>query len=373
MDTVDLLKKLVSIPSVFPEEKEISRFIFSYLQNLGFEVKKIKTDEKRFNLVATFGKSKKYLGFYGHMDTVSRDEISKTDPFTMTIKGDKVCGLGVEDMKGAIAAILKTAEFAVEEKLSIKIILGVDEENISKGAHDLVNSGLLNELAFLIVGESGQVEDLNQPFSICYGRKGRILYQVEVFGKKAHAAESMRGINAIEQANSLITAILKMKFSKHSRLGMTELVITAIHADTSSFSIPDKCKFYFSLLTTPSIKSVDVEKNILNLANKQGIRIKISRVKRDTPYGDSYEIDRNNKFLKILEKEIFEPYQVKPIYTTSVADENVFANRLGIPVISLGPIGEGGHTKDEWVSLKSVGIVEEVYKKIIKLYNSATW
>lgn len=372
MNTVDILKKLISIPSVFPNEQGISEFIFSHLKDQGFEVRKVKTDNDRYNLVAIFGQKDKYLGFYGHMDTVSCDEISDHDPYTLSIKGDRAWGLGVEDMKGAVSAILQVAEFVKQEKLPVKIILGVDEEGISKGAHDLVDSGLLNDIAFLIVGESGQVKNLNQAFSICYGRKGRILYQVEVFGKKAHAAESTRGINAIEQANSLITAILKMRFPKHLRLGATELIMTGIYADTSSFSIPDRCTFYFSLLTTPNVKSSKVEDNIQSLARRSNINIKISPVKRETPYGESYEVDRNNKFLKILEKEIFEPYQVKPIYTTSVADENVFANRLGIPVISIGPIGEGGHTQDEWVSLKSLAIVEEVYKKIIKLYNFTT-
>lgn len=368
MQLIELLKKLVSIPSVFPEEKEISSFISSCLQNLGFEVKKVETDKKRFNLVATYGHAKKYIGFYGHMDTVSRDEISESNPFVLEVEDDRAYGLGTEDMKGAISVILKTAEFAVEENLPIKVIMGVDEENISKGAHDLVNSGLLNNLSFLIVGESGQIENLNEPFSVCLGRKGRILYQVEVIGKKEHAAESGKGINAIEQTNHLISEILKIKFPKHVNLGEARLIITSIHADTTSFSIPDKCIFTFSLLTTPKIKGEEIEKNIIQLARKMKIHIKIGRINRETPYGESYEVDKENSFLKILENNIFKPYKIKPIYASSVADENVFANRLGISVISIGPIGGAEHTKDEWVSLKSLRTVEGVYKKIITLY-----
>ncbi|MDP3758803.1 MAG: M20/M25/M40 family metallo-hydrolase [Candidatus Daviesbacteria bacterium] len=369
MRTIELLKKLVSIPSVFPKEEEIGRFIFFYLQNLGFEVKKVETKKKRFNLIAAYGHTSKYIGFYGHMDTVSRDEISENNPFVLKIKDDKAWGLGVEDMKGGVAAILKVAEFAIEEKLPVKIIMGVDEENISKGAHDLVNSGLLDDLSFLIVGESGQIENLNQPFNVCYGRKGRILYQVEVFGKKSHAAERHKGVNAIEQTNNLISEILKIEFPKHVYLGRAQIIITSIHADTTSFSIPDKCVFTFSLLTTPKAKGKEIEKHIIELAGKMKINMKIGRMKRETPYGESYEIDKDNRFLKELEKNILKPYKIKPIYASSVADENVFTNRLGIPVISIGPIGGGEHTKDEWVSLKSLRTVEEVYRKIIKLYS----
>jgi hypothetical protein len=42
------------------------------------------------------------------------------------------------------------------------------------------------------------------------------------------------------------------------------------------------------------------------------------------------------------------------IPTQSVADENVFANRLHIPVVTIGPIGGGDHTAEEWVSLNSL-------------------
>src|SRR5260221_8795930 len=135
MTTQQLLEKLVSIPSVFPNEEKISVFIVDYLQHLGFTVKKVPTEKTRNNIVATFGKSKKYLGFYGHMDTVPRE--SYKDAYRVIKKGKRVMGLGTEDMKGGIAAILKTAEFAVKNKLPVKIIIGVDEENISQGAHDL--------------------------------------------------------------------------------------------------------------------------------------------------------------------------------------------------------------------------------------------
>lgn len=371
MQLIELLRKLISIPSVFPQEEGISRFIFLYLQDLGFKIQRVETEKKRFNLVATYGQANKYIGFYGHMDTVLRDEISGDNPFVLKVKGDKAWGLGVEDMKGGIAAILKAAEFAVAEKLPIKVIMGVDEENISEGAHDLVKSTLLKDIAFLIVGESGQINNLDQPFSVCFGRKGRILYQVEVFGKKSHAAESSKGVNAIEQANKLIAMILKIKFAKHVHFGKAQIIITSIQADTTSFSIPDKCVFTFSLLSTPKARGEEVEEEIMQLAEKMKIDIKIGRIKRKTPYGESYEINRGNRYLKVIEKNIFRSYQIEPIYASSVADENVFANKLGIPVISIGPVGGGEHTKDEWMSLKSLGIVEKVYKEIIRLYNTS--
>lgn len=46
--------------------------------------------------------------------------------------------------------------------------------------------------------------------------------------------------------------------------------------------------------------------------------------------------------------------------------------RLNIPVICLGPMGGGKHTKEEWLDLDSLNSVEETYKSITRLYHHST-
>jgi succinyl-diaminopimelate desuccinylase len=369
MELIPLLKELVAIPSVFPNEQEISNFLANYLEEIGFKVQKVPTQKTRNSIIATYGNAEKYLAFFGHMDTVPPEKEIK-NPYKAVIKENRATGLGTEDMKGGIAAILKTGEFAVEQKLPLKLVFAVDEEDISRGANDLCASGLLKDINFFIAAESGQIQNMHQPYNVCYGRKGRILFELEVIGKQAHAADSKKGKNAIDAAIDILSEIKKMKLPLHKLLGASEIVIQSIQAESDSFSIPDKCMIKFSLLTTPQIKSLEVAEKIKNIAKKLNIKINIQLAKRETPFGESFEVDTKNKFLKLLEKEIFTPDKVVPIYTPSVADENVFANRLKIPVISLGPIGAGGHSKDEWLDLKSLKIVEATYKRIVELYSS---
>lgn len=370
MQTIDLLKKLVSIPSTFPDEKAISDFIFAYLVEKGFKVKRVTTGKNRHNLIATFGKAEKYLSFYGHMDTVPNNFSERKEPYTMEVKSGVATGLGVEDMKGGVAAIIKMGEYAVENKLPVKLVFGVDEEDISQGAHDLVNSQELKDIAFMVVGESGQIPPKAKNFTVCYGRKGRILFVADIKGKKTHAAESEKGINAADKAAIFINLLSKIKFAKHPRLGTTKIVIHSVVAETDSFSIPDTCRIQFSLLTTPGVNSAEFAKEVKQLAKEHAINLSLSTFQRATPYGESYEIDRKNKFLKIIEERIIKEYAVTPMYTDSVADENIFANRLNIPVMSLGPIGGGGHTSNEWLDLSSFHTVEKVYKDILSLYHS---
>jgi acetylornithine deacetylase/succinyl-diaminopimelate desuccinylase-like protein len=371
MELIKLLKELVAIPSVFPNEQKISNFLAKYLEEIGFTVEKVPTQKTRNNIIATYGKAKKYLAFFGHMDTVPPEKEIK-NPYKAVIEGNRAAGLGTEDMKGGIAAILKTGEYAVEKKLPLKIVFSVDEEDISRGANDLCTSGLLKNIDFLIAAESGQIQNIHQPYNVCYGRKGRILFELEVIGKKAHAAESKKGKNAIDAAVHLLSEIKNMELPLHRLLGVSEIIIQSIQSESDSFVIPDKCMIKLSLLTTPQIKSSEVAEKIKNLAKKLNIKIDIRLAKRETPFCESFEVDTKNKFLKLLEKKIFIPDKVEPIYTPSVADENIFANRLKIPVISLGPIGGGGHSRDEWLDIKSLRIVEARYKEIVKLYHSTS-
>ncbi len=191
------------------------------------------------------------------MDTVPPDKEYSSDPFTLTIKDNKAYGLGVGDMKGGLTAILKMAEYASKNNLPVKVVFGVDEEGISQGAHNLAETRLLDNIDFLIVGESGQIKNLDQPFSVVFGRKGRILFDLEVFGKKAHAAESDQDLNAIEQAATLIKSLKKIKFPKDKDLGRSNIIFQEINSQTDSFSVPDYCLIRCSLLSNTQTKSTD--------------------------------------------------------------------------------------------------------------------
>ncbi|MEZ4753598.1 MAG: M20/M25/M40 family metallo-hydrolase [Bdellovibrionota bacterium] len=242
----ELFKKLISINSVVPNEQEVGGFVFDYLKNIGFDIQEVVTGKDRRNFVATHGASEKYVAFYGHLDTVPPDPRFEVDPFTVRIEGDIAKGLGTSDMKGGLSCILKVGEWAVEQNLPVKIIIGVDEENISEGAHDLVNSGLLNDLAFLMAAESGQYSETPQPVNLIYGRKGRIVFDIKVYGKSAHAADKAKGINAIEEAAKLITAMKEISFAPHKNLGSTDIIVESIQAKAGGLSLPAECIFMYS-------------------------------------------------------------------------------------------------------------------------------
>src|SRR3989338_860680 len=215
METKELLRKIVEINSIFPNEKALAEFVESYLLNLGFSVHRQQVSENRFNILAEKGDGDKALLFYGHLDTVPVYGDWKTDPLVLSEDGDTLNGLGVVDMKGGVVAILKAIENKNISGFKLKVAFGVDEENISEGGHVLVNSRWCDDVVAAIVPETGtSTEPSIGPRAILLGRRGRAAYIIKVPGFSVHGASGL-GFNAIEEAAKIILNIKRFHLAKH--------------------------------------------------------------------------------------------------------------------------------------------------------------
>ena len=141
MNTLQLTKKLISIPSYVGEknnEKKIGDFIYKYLKQVPFliKVEKQKVEGARFNVIATDGSKPKLL-LIAHMDTVEPRGWQKHNPFRGTIKGNRLYGLGSMDMKGGMAAILSALKSFKKTK-DLMLLFYCDEEYDFKGMKELV-------------------------------------------------------------------------------------------------------------------------------------------------------------------------------------------------------------------------------------------
>lgn len=104
MKVKDILKDLIKFNTVNDSENtEIINYIENSLKTIGF-----KTEYKSKCLIMSI-KNKQNLGFLGHTDTVMAGNDWKTNPFEMKEDKGKLYGLGVCDMKGGIAGILRSS------------------------------------------------------------------------------------------------------------------------------------------------------------------------------------------------------------------------------------------------------------------------
>src|SRR5688572_17189561 len=119
-EPVDLVKKLVDIPSREGEELECARFLYAYMQEAGIETHLQEVEEGRANVISIVrGEGDgPTLMFNGHLDTSYTGDFWEDypglgipgpnhRPHAYEI-GDGIYGLGAQNMKGGIAASFVT-------------------------------------------------------------------------------------------------------------------------------------------------------------------------------------------------------------------------------------------------------------------------
>lgn len=378
MDSIALLKELISINSVFPEENEIAAYLEMLLIENGFDVARHEIAPGRFNVVAQRGTVGLPTLFYAHMDTVPAYGQWESSPREPRESGDKLYGLGAYDIKSGIAAIIKACE--IETDRHIKIAFGVDEENISEGAHSLTKTKFLDNIEGVVVCEVETGDNENQgPRSITLGRRGRCVYEFHVPGRSAHGACDGAGINAINNAAILSLALEQMNgtLSKHEVLPPASQFIRKIYAESTSLSFPESAVLELDRhLVTPEtpdgvLKELNAYLDSLyasnDLTETDGKRIAVSIKQRRTPYLAPYIISKDHPLVHKMSSAIKHTLNAAPRYTgaASVADENVFAMK-GLPVVSIGCVGGNEHSANEWVSKSSYLELIEVLKTFIR-------
>ncbi len=384
MESVELLKKLVSIDSVFPNESALAHFLAEELKKSGFKVELQKWGENRFNVLASRGTKGKPILLYGHMDTVPAYgyEIVGRNPHQLVEKNNdgKLYGLGGYDMKAGIATILKAVEETKDKTdRAIKIMFVSDEEADSTGAYEVSKTDFFKDVSVAIATEISDVHDLNEKTrAITLGRRGRIQYEIKVPGKSFHAARLEHGISAVTEAAKLAIELEKMnsELPKHAKLSHGSQHVRRFFSESLSLSIPDEAIILLDrhLVPPETIESarLEIEQKIADLYKKgimkeaDGKRATITVKKRYVPYMTPYTTPENNPQVEELAKTIEKILgaKAKINYGMSVADENLIAMQ-GIPVISYGPIGEGEHSNNEWVSKKSYLELIEVLKAFL--------
>ena len=370
MDTFSLLHKLVNIPSAFPNEKTLGDYLLHELTKRHFEVKSQQVARGRSNILAQKGSGPSLL-LFGHLDTVPLTAGWTTDPFRITKEGDRLYALGAWDMKGGIASILSAVRDFEPNRFTLKLAFVVDEENISLGMHTLIRSGWLSDVVAAVAPEPGFVHGHN---GITIGRTGRSLYRVVLKTKGGHVYLSRKRHNAIDQAYLFLEAVKRLKKIRHNYLGEFVVFPRYIHGGANAMSVPDEVEIELETQLGPPQTTESVLSLLQSVASKEkfGAVITIEPVKRPTPFCQPFIISKHSPFVRRIRKILGEVIKEKPVmyYRRSVADENRIAS-LGIPVVTIGPSGGNAHEPNEWVSEKSLSVIEQLLSQLLLSYNES--
>ncbi|MCB8962210.1 MAG: M20/M25/M40 family metallo-hydrolase [Ardenticatenales bacterium] len=127
----------------------MANWVYAFLADLGLrELQRLAVEEAGDSIIGFWGgESGPTMMLNFHLDTFAVCEGWQTNPFVPVRQGDRLYGLGSHDMIGGAACVLAAVEALVQSGRSLngKLIVSAtsDEENWSRGAHVLINSGLL--------------------------------------------------------------------------------------------------------------------------------------------------------------------------------------------------------------------------------------
>ena len=251
--SIKILSDLIGFQTISGQDNsELINYCEKILYSLNIETFKVfDDDKKRVNLFGTL-KAKKTNGkkpiiLSGHTDVVPVSKGWSSDPFTATIKDDKLYGRGSCDMKGFIACTLAYAEVFKQSNLDrdIHFCYTFDEETACIGAPLLIKELKKRNIknGICIIGEPTNMKIID-------GHKGMNEYTIHFGGLAGHSSKPHKGVNAIEYASRYINKLLEIRQELIKRAPRdcifdpphSTLSIGGISGGIAHNVIADKCK-----------------------------------------------------------------------------------------------------------------------------------
>ena len=240
LEAVELLKQLISTPSVSREETAAANILSDFIEKNRLSCQRIGNN---LLVQGTLDSQKPTVLLNAHIDTVKPVSTWTRDPFTPIVEGDRLYGLGSNDCGGGLVSLLQA--FRILQGSTSKynlVFLASCEEEVSGANGFSLALPHLPKIDVAIVGEPTGL----QP---AIAEKGLMVIDGIAHGKSGHAARE-EGINAIYEALDDLVWLRDYRFKKESALlGATKMTVTIVNSGTQHNVIPDECHFVIDVRT----------------------------------------------------------------------------------------------------------------------------
>ncbi|HRN74009.1 MAG TPA: M20 family metallo-hydrolase [Ginsengibacter sp.] len=280
VDSRELLKQLISIPSLSREEDKTADCLEAF-----FRKKAINPQRLRNNIWITnkhYSEQKPTLLLNSHHDTVKPNNGYTLNPFEPVEKDGKLFGLGSNDAGGALVSLLAAFLYYYEEELPFNLIYAATaEEEISgqDGIELLVKH--LPAVDCAIIGEPTLMK-------MAIAEKGLLVLDCKAKGKAGHAARD-EGVNALYIALEDIRWAGSHSFERVSALlGPVHLAVTSIETPNKAHNVvPDECNFIMDVRVNElySFEEIlsELQGGMKSTITPRSLRLKPSSIASDHP------------------------------------------------------------------------------------------
>jgi succinyl-diaminopimelate desuccinylase len=290
---------------------------------------------------------------HGHLDVVP----GRPEQFTPKAEGDRLFGRGTYDMKGGLAAMMcAVRELADQRAVRVHFVCVADEESEEldqRGSDYLVEQGYVGDFAI-----TGEPTDLH----IGVQAKGVLAMRIEVRGTAAHGSTPWKGDNAVLKAHDVFRQIESLPFARESSdlFDRPSINLGRILGGDALNKVPDICVIDVDVRYLPGQDSEEI------LAAVRGVPdAEITKVFHRAPA----MVERDNPFVQTLAEATSRvaPLEERISVGRDGASDAISFLDAGVPAVEYGPVGDGHHGPEEWVSIRSLGEYRRALVKFVTL------
>ena len=262
---LETTRELVRRPSVNPpgDYGAVAEFVENGMREMGLDVEISEGAPGRPNVIGLLRGAGNGPAFClsSHMDVVDPGDGSawRFPPFEARVEEGALWGRGSADSKGMLAGMLEAVRAirnsGVKPKGDLYLAAAVDDE--TAGAFGLrypFQQGLVPARA-AVLGEASN-------FDVPHVFKGRIWFELDVFGKPSHGAFPQDGVNAILKAYKVIDAIYGIELGGHPRLGSDTISLGTLRGGKVVNVGPGECTAAFDVRWGPPLGSRDIRARV---------------------------------------------------------------------------------------------------------------
>lgn len=347
MKPQELLERLVATPSVSGDERRIADFVARHARAFGADVRR-DANNVWFAIGAGTGPT---LMFASHLDTVPPCAGWDTDPLKPRWSGDRLVGLGVNDAKGAVTAMLALAESLIgsPDRIGGRIVFALTAEEETGGAHGIASVlDAIGAVDAAVVGEPTALE-------ACTAQRGMLILNCVAHGISGHVAHGHAAVNAIEIAARDIATLAAWEFPEDALLGRTRAQVTQVSGGLARNQVPDRCEFFVDLRTTPNLDHETVVAE-LSAALESEVTVHSAR----------YRPRRTGDDVAIVRAALAANGKTTPVGSSTTSD---WAFLDGVPAVKLGP-GDTlrSHRPNEYLTTGELADGIRVYGALARRY-----
>lgn len=238
---IQLIRELISIPSISREEKKSADRLEEFLKEYGYKPR------RRNNNVWVCHHISDQLPtvlLNSHLDTVKPVEGWSRDPYSAAMEGLRIYGLGSNDAGGPLVCLLAAfIHLSKAGDLPLNLVFAASAEEEISGENGV--SSILEDLGQVDLGIVGEPTSCK----MAVAEKGLMVLDCLCRGNSAHAASGL-GTNAIYEAMGDLEWFRTFRFEKSSRwLGDVTMQVTQIDAGVQHNVVPDACRFVVDVRT----------------------------------------------------------------------------------------------------------------------------